>query len=109
MFAFAGLWERWKPREDGEPVETYTIVTTEPNAVVATIHDRMPVILAEDDYDRWLSGSLDDARRADAPVRGRDRSRARSAKLVGNSAQRRARGASRDDRSKTRPRVACRT
>lgn len=57
-FAFAGLWERWKPQgEDGEeiePVDTMTIVTTTPNALMSSIHDRMPVLLAERDYARWL-------------------------------------------------------
>jgi putative SOS response-associated peptidase YedK len=52
-FAFAGLWSRWKPAE-GDPVETYTIVTTEPNELAAKIHNRMPVILAPEDYARWL-------------------------------------------------------
>lgn len=52
-YAFAGLWERWKPSE-GEPIETFTIVTTDPNELVQTMHDRMPVILEPRDYDRWL-------------------------------------------------------
>jgi putative SOS response-associated peptidase YedK len=52
-FAFAGLWERWKP-PNGEPVDTYTIITTEPNELMATIHNRMPVILRDGDYKKWL-------------------------------------------------------
>lgn len=52
-FAFAGLWEHWKPLE-GEPVETCTIITTEPNGLMAPIHNRMPVILAPTSYDQWL-------------------------------------------------------
>lgn len=52
-FAFAGLWESWQPRE-GEPVRSCTVITTEANAVVAPIHDRMPVILAPEHYARWL-------------------------------------------------------
>ena len=51
-FAFAGLWERWRGLED--EVETCTIVTTAANAVLAPIHDRMPVILDPASYDRWL-------------------------------------------------------
>lgn len=45
-FAFAGLWERWTPDLDAEPVETCTIITTTPNALMSPIHDGMPVILA---------------------------------------------------------------
>jgi putative SOS response-associated peptidase YedK len=55
LFAFAGLWETWRGPEG--PVETCTIVTTEPNAVTASIHNRMPVILSPTDYDRWLDPS----------------------------------------------------
>ncbi len=51
--AFAGLWDRWQPKE-GEPLETFTILTTDPNAVMEPIHNRMPVILEPRDYDRWL-------------------------------------------------------
>ena len=52
-FAFAGLWEHWRPAE-GEPIETCTIITTEPNDLMAPIHTRMPVILAPTSYDQWL-------------------------------------------------------
>lgn len=54
LFGLAGLWERWKPDPEADPVETCTILTTEPNALMASIHTRMPVIIAPDDYDRWL-------------------------------------------------------
>ncbi len=53
-FAFAGLWERWT-RGEGAPLETFTILTTLPNHLLRPIHDRMPVILAEDDWDAWLA------------------------------------------------------
>jgi len=53
IFAFAGLWERWRDPA-GEPVESCTILTTEPNELAREIHDRMPVILAPEDYDLWL-------------------------------------------------------
>src|SRR5215471_2740191 len=56
-FAFAGLWERWRG-EDNKVVETCTILTTEPNSLVADIHDRMPVILRPDDYDLWLDPGI---------------------------------------------------
>lgn len=52
-FAFAGLWESWRPKA-GEPLETFTILTTDANELMEPIHDRMPVILQPKDYDRWL-------------------------------------------------------
>jgi putative SOS response-associated peptidase YedK len=52
-YAFAGLWETWKPR-DAEPLETFTIVTTDPNELVERVYNRMPVILDPGDYGRWL-------------------------------------------------------
>ncbi|MEO6308774.1 MAG: SOS response-associated peptidase [Nitrospiraceae bacterium] len=52
-FAFAGLWEHWSPN-DGEPIESCTIITTEPNELMQPIHNRMPVILAPSSYDQWL-------------------------------------------------------
>jgi putative SOS response-associated peptidase YedK len=54
LFALAGLWEWWRDPASGSGVETYTIVTTEANPRLAEIHDRMPVIVAPDDYERWL-------------------------------------------------------
>ena len=52
-YAFAGLWESWR-REEGETLETFTILTTDPNELMAPIHNRMPVILEPKNYDRWL-------------------------------------------------------
>ncbi|HSL69822.1 MAG TPA: SOS response-associated peptidase [Longimicrobiales bacterium] len=52
-FAFAGLWDRWKPPE-GEPLYTCTIVTTDANPTVRPIHDRMPVILGTRERALWL-------------------------------------------------------
>jgi putative SOS response-associated peptidase YedK len=52
-FAFAGLAERWLGA-DGEVVDSCTIVTTEANALLRPVHERMPVIVAPDDYARWL-------------------------------------------------------
>ncbi len=54
-FALAGLWERWQPDEAAEPLDTFTVVTTEANPVLAPVHHRMPVILAPADYDTWLA------------------------------------------------------
>ncbi len=55
-FAFAGLWEVWHDQnhEDRPPLFTCTIVTCAPNALVAELHDRMPVILPESRYHDWL-------------------------------------------------------
>lgn len=53
--ALAGLWERWLDKATNQPLETYTIITTEPNELMAQFHNRMPVILAPSDYDRWLT------------------------------------------------------
>ncbi len=58
LFAFAGLWERWQPAPDADPVDTFTIITTTPNELMAPIHNRMPVILDRADYDRWLDRSV---------------------------------------------------
>jgi putative SOS response-associated peptidase YedK len=51
---FAGLWKGWRDPATGVVVETCTIITCEPNELMAEIHDRMPVILDPADYDRWL-------------------------------------------------------
>ncbi|MFQ5931167.1 MAG: SOS response-associated peptidase [Nitrospiraceae bacterium] len=51
-FAFAGLWDRWKDGE--EVIESCTIITTGANDLLRPIHERMPVILPETDYERWL-------------------------------------------------------
>jgi len=56
-FAFAGLWERWTPKEKpAEPafIDSYTIVTTEANTLLKPLHERMPVILAPEHYASWL-------------------------------------------------------
>ena len=53
IFAFAGIWDSWRNSE-GKALETCSIITTTPNALLADIHDRMPVILPDDAYDLWL-------------------------------------------------------
>ncbi|WP_302081411.1 SOS response-associated peptidase [Salinibaculum rarum] len=76
-FAMAGLWAEWQPPQtqtgldafsggDGsdtspDVVETFTIVTTEPNEFVADLHHRMAVILDGDERDRWLTGAAEEA------------------------------------------------
>jgi putative SOS response-associated peptidase YedK len=56
LCAFAGLWQRWSP-DIGEPVDTFTIITTRTNKLLNELHDRMPAIIAPTDYLRWLSGA----------------------------------------------------
>ena len=58
-FGLAGLWENWKDPATGEWVHTFAVITTNPNELVAEIHDRMPAILKPEDYDRWLSEEPD--------------------------------------------------
>jgi putative SOS response-associated peptidase YedK len=62
--ALAGLWASWRdpeqPRDDN-PLRSATILTTSPNSLMGQIHNRMPVILAEFDWDRWLDPTLTDA------------------------------------------------
>lgn len=53
VMALAGLWEYWAS-PDGSEIESCTILTTRPNAFMETIHNRMPVIVAEADFDLWL-------------------------------------------------------
>jgi putative SOS response-associated peptidase YedK len=57
LFAFAGLWDGWKNAE-GQWIRTCSILTTVPNAVTSTVHDRMPVILSRDSYDLWLDPGM---------------------------------------------------
>jgi putative SOS response-associated peptidase YedK len=59
LIAFAGLWETWKDKATGQSLQTFTIITTNPNELVKpadgpTLHDRMPVIVRREDYLRWL-------------------------------------------------------
>lgn len=56
ILAFAGLWEAWL-RPEGEPLESFVILTTDANEWMRPLHDRMPVILAAADFDPWLDPS----------------------------------------------------
>ena len=58
-FAFAGLWDIWKTPL-GEPLLSFTIITTGPNELMKPIHDRMPVILHKEDEELWLDTSMSD-------------------------------------------------
>ncbi|MBL8828450.1 MAG: SOS response-associated peptidase [Planctomycetaceae bacterium] len=59
VFAFAGLWEHWK--RDSVTIDSATIITTEANDLLRSIHERMPVILRPEAYQRWLDPKLSDA------------------------------------------------
>jgi putative SOS response-associated peptidase YedK len=61
LFAFAGLWNRWKD-PSGQWLKSCSILTTTPNAVTSAVHDRMPVILDPDCYDLWLDPGMHDMR-----------------------------------------------
>ena len=52
----AGLWNEWRDKASGETLKSCTMIITEPNKFVAEVHDRMPALLAEKDYEPWLSG-----------------------------------------------------
>lgn len=56
-FAFAGLWDEWHS-PDGGARRTCAIITSEPNELMSTLHNRMPVILDQKDYDQWLEPAL---------------------------------------------------
>jgi putative SOS response-associated peptidase YedK len=59
LFAFAGLWDRWKDAT-GKSLETFSILTTISNSVMSLVHNRMPVILNPDSYDLWLDPGMKD-------------------------------------------------
>jgi putative SOS response-associated peptidase YedK len=62
-FMFAGLFSVWKDPQSGEELPTYTIITTTPNEMMQKIHHRMPVILDEKDFDRWLDRDYKDTKK----------------------------------------------
>ena len=53
ILCLAGLWERWEKGE--RPLDTFTIITTQANSFIEPLHDRMPVVICADDFDRWLN------------------------------------------------------
>ncbi|MBW3131224.1 SOS response-associated peptidase [Hymenobacter profundi] len=61
-FAFAGLWDEWLDRQTGEVLPTFTIITTEPNELMARLHTRMPVLLPGPEAEQaWLADTLSPA------------------------------------------------
>jgi putative SOS response-associated peptidase YedK len=61
IFSMAGLYDSWVNPDDGEKVSTFTIITTTPNDLVSDVHDRMPVILKQEDEAVWLDRQNTDA------------------------------------------------
>jgi putative SOS response-associated peptidase YedK len=61
LFGLAGLYDSWKDPVSGERRETFTIITTTPNGVVAPVHNRMPVILKPQDEEIWLDPNETDS------------------------------------------------
>lgn len=59
LFAFAGLWDSWK-NPKGEIVESCTVLTAEANELVSELHDRMPVIVPSEKYEKWLDPGVED-------------------------------------------------
>lgn len=58
LLTAAGLWDEWKNRETGERLKSCTMIITAPNAFVAEMHDRMPVLLTPSQFERWLGGDM---------------------------------------------------
>ena len=103
-FGLGGIWENWQEPVSGEWIRTFAIITTDANALVADIHDRMPVILAPGDYARWLGDEPDprDLMRPSPPSRcacGRFRPASTSRRMTTR------RLSSLSNRQRTRPRI----
>ena len=56
LLGVAGLWEPWRDPAGRETIRSFTIITTAANATLAPLHNRMPVIIAPEDYETWLAG-----------------------------------------------------
>jgi putative SOS response-associated peptidase YedK len=55
IYSIAGIWETWKSRDTDETIQSYSLLTTQPNELVVTIHDRMPVIVQPEMEELWLT------------------------------------------------------
>ena len=61
VMAVAGVWERWQPPGEVVPIHSFAIVTTAANDFMANIHDRMPMILGDQDIDQWLDPEVQES------------------------------------------------
>ena len=82
-FAFAGLWERWS--KGPQEIKSCTIITTEANDLMQSIHDRMPVILSPEDYDRWFNADPEEAEQLLRPYAADDFKAVAVGKIVNNA------------------------
>ena len=57
LFSFGGIWDRWKDRATGNVLESFAIVTVDPNEVIEPFHNRCPLIIEPKDYSIWLEPS----------------------------------------------------
>jgi putative SOS response-associated peptidase YedK len=55
LFSFGGIWDRWKDRATGNVLESFAIVTVDPNELLEPFHNRCPLIIEPKDYSRWLA------------------------------------------------------
>ncbi len=58
VLTVAGLWDQWNNKETGQRIKSCTMIITKPNAFVAEVHDRMPVLLRPEQFERWLTGDM---------------------------------------------------
>jgi len=59
VLSIAGLWDQWKEPETGETISSATLIVTAANDITRRIHDRMPVLLDQNDLDAWLTAGSD--------------------------------------------------
>jgi putative SOS response-associated peptidase YedK len=55
LFAFGGIWDYWKDKITGDTLESFSIITVDPNEVLEPFHNRCPLIIEPKDYERWLT------------------------------------------------------
>ncbi len=68
LFSFAGIWETWADKETQEVVASCAIITTAANSLASAVHPRMPVVIAENDFQEWLQGDSRHLQRLLEPV-----------------------------------------